>query len=464
MKINLILLGSVMATHPNMRRKRQRVETPSPTTTSTTTTAIPPFGVYYNPFMRGPLFPLLVAPGLHITGVTHRGRFVEFYDSNRVAATYGADMVRILREQLVLDDRHDLFTPATQRNDFIQNTPYGELAIGHPIARSGESTVFTLPQLPGFLIKFQANCNEIWDHSVVGDTVVHPLILDTWYGHEASRIDLSMAPNFVSPPAALCRDMDGICKFRGMSLYDYHHCRAHGGSIRYMIIKKSMGFSLGTAARNYGGSMPLKTVFDLGVTMMYILQKLHVEAKIVHGDIHAENVFLEPLGVDERFGVKFIDFGRASRVVPVWPELPRVDRDELHPPYQFTQWMNDGYHWTQRDDVMKTIQMLTHLMYNEYEYIRIEKHYMQMGNAAQKEFKINHDLFFPITPWNQTNRLDAVSPLKIPEENKIQIRTELAHILGLVRGLNSTNSVIPYAELRESFRRCSQLVTIEDTN
>ena len=198
--------------------------------------------------------------------------------------------------------------------------------------------------------------------------------------------------------------------------------------------------------------------------MMYILQKLHVEAKIVHGDIHAENVFLEPLGVEERFGVKFIDFGRASRVAPVWPEQPRVDRNELHPPYQFTQWMNDGYHWTQRDDVMKTIQMLTHLMYNEYEYIRIEKYYMQMGNVAQKEFKMNHDLFFPITPWNQTNRLDAVAPSEIPEENKIQIRTELAHILELVRGLNSTNSVIPYAELRDSFRRCSQLVTIEDTN
>ena len=145
-----------------------------------------------------------------------------------------------------------------------------------------------------------------------------------------------------------------------------------------------------------------------------------------------------------------------------WPETPRlVDAGYSH--YMYTQWMIDGHYWTQRDDVMKTVQMLAQLMHNSHLYRNIEEHYMQSGYVAQKGFKMLANLFSVGFPWSRIYRLDAVEELSISKDKKGEIKKELAHVLATVRGLNSTNSVIPYSELRDSFQRCSELAKFLNT-
>lgn len=123
---------------------------------------------------------------------------------------------------------------------------------------------------------------------------------------------------------------------------------------------------------------------------MNMLRQLHTEAKIVHGDIHVENVFIEIIQ-ETRFVLKFIDFGRAGRVVSPWPDRLRLTNSNMRH-YMYTQWMIDGHYWAPRDDVMKTIQMLAQLMNDCFEYQAIERYHMNSGYLAQRDFKMNHDI------------------------------------------------------------------------
>ena len=231
-------------------------------------------------------WPFVVVPGLNVTGLSSRGRMIESYDLEHVGRTYGDHAADLVQNQIRLDEYYDRYTPWTKQYGKIQNTPHGELVIGERIAQSKESTIYTLVNYPEFLIKYQANCYDIWGRPDRNDTVVHPLILDFWYGKDAAIKHVSMEPIFLSPPARPCPSMTGICRFDGqMSLEDFQHCRDYGGSIRYMIIRKSRGVSLATLRfRNGKGKLPFKLVMDIGAVMMDRLRDLHTEALVVHGD------------------------------------------------------------------------------------------------------------------------------------------------------------------------------------
>ena len=451
--MRLILLSCVLqALHHviasvSSRKARKRPRVPITTTSTTTTPDAVDIAATWS-------FPFPVAIGVNITGITYRNRLIEQYDLPRVAATYGIDSIRILESQMALDHRHDLFTPSTEFVELAEYTPFGELEVGELIARSSESTVFTLPGMPDLLIKFQTNCYEVLHNHEVGDAVVHPLIFDQWYGMEAAAQNLALTPVFVSPPAPLCPTMTGICNFPGISSFEYQVCQGAGASVRYMLIRKSKGHSLRVSAIRMGGVMPFKLVMNVGAAMMELLERLHLDANIVHGDIYENNVFFEPIDSAGNYELRLIDFGRASRLVSDIPNTPTRQRNgRIH--FLYTQWMIDGYQWAPRDDVMKMIQMLNHLLHTPNEYIQIEQHYMEMGYEAQKEFKMNGDLFSPIVPWGPERRLDAVEPLPVTEEVKGLIRRELEHILRMVRGLQNPNSVVPYDALREAFRNCA---------
>ena len=438
-------------THELRKRRRLVDEDESITTTTTTTTSVPS-QISDDDWE----FPHAVAIGLSITGISPRGRYIEEYKFEKVAATYGNDTIRILQEQQDLDERNDMFTPSFQSETGKFLTPYGEMTINGRIARSSESTIFTIKEDKNLLVKFQANCLEIRDNYAVDDAVVHPLIFDYWYGRDVAARQAAMEPLFLSPPTGLCETMNGVCDFDDMDEDDMDECKEAGGSIRFMLIRKSAGNSLAhVASQTKSGAIPFHTVMHIGLGMMQVLEQLHVHAKTVHGDIYEKNVLLEPIG-ENIYHLKLIDFGRASRVMTPYPESARQAYTGCDH-FMFTQWMIDGHYWTPRDDLIKTIQMLTHLMYNSYSYQSIEKFYMHEGYEAQKKFKTEGDLFAPIAPWDHTQRLDVVSRLNVTEANKFQIKKELATILDIVRGLNSTNSVIPYSVLRDCFRRCSAL-------
>ena len=436
--------------------KRRRIDVPETiasmdTTTSSPTTTLPaPTG--RKSILNSHALPYMVVPGVNITNITARGRFVESYDFEVIHAISGQDDIR---SQQAEDELNDMYTPATGAYMRKISTPFGELTLDQRIARSTLATVYTLRERPDLLAKFQADCDEILSFSIPSDPFAHPLIYDYRYGREAARRNLSMEPVFLSPPAALCPVMEGVCGFDGISIPEFDECRSTGGSLRFMLIKKSTGFSLDSTASRFGGRIPFEYTMSIGATMMQMLRRLHTEARVVHGDIHDGNVFIQ-VNADGQYGLKFIDFGKASRVVDPWPETPRIiDPDLIH--YMYTQWIIEGHYTTPRDDVMKTIQMLAQLMHNSFIYRAMEKQYMRAGRLVQRQFKMQHDIFSPEVPWNGFRRFDVIKDLPVSEDNKLEIRRELADVLRIVRGLNSTNSVIPYDSLMESFRRCKHL-------
>ena len=405
-------------------------------------------------------FPLPVALGVNITGLSAQYRLIEQYDYERIAATFGVETIPTLRLQRALDHRHDFFTPSTRTENMSENTPYGKLTVGDMVSQSTQSAVFTLVELPDLLIKYETNCLEVLYNHLIDHPVVHPLIFDHLYGTEAASWELSLSPLFVSPPTVLCPNKKRICSFGGISTSEYDLCLSKGASVRYMLFQKPKGQSLREAATNMGGVMPFRTVMLVGVAMMELLKSLHLDAQIVHGTVSENNVYFEPVASKPigNYELRLLDYGRAARIVDSFQESPTI-RNNGRDHFLYTQWMIDGYQLAPRDDVMKTIQMLTHLMHDPAEYRPIEEHYMRLGYEAQHGFKMELDIFFPVVPWNPGQRLDALDSLTINNTVKGRIRRELSSILEIVRSLRSPNAEVPYDSLRAAFYKCANLTT-----
>lgn len=472
MRLTFVLIGQILGADPDESspgrpHKRMRVEeeTTSTSEPATTTTTIPTSApasvaspaIY---FPEGVEFPFQVAIGVNIIGVTARGRLVEEYNVADLVRTYGEDAVRIVTDQVRLDQRHDLFTPRTFPNVMTQLTPLGEVQIGPLLAQSGQSTVFHLLQYPNILIKFQTNCLELdSDDEDEDKVVVHSLIFDHAYGRDAARHGIAMEPIFVSPPAALCHENTGICDFDELDEDGFDECRERGGSLRYMLVRKSNGESLGNFARRLGGgSLPFTEAMSYGAAMMRVLQTLHLQAKVVHGDLHEENWFVEIDSTTGLVELKLIDFGSSARV-HTYPEHPRVVNPHYPAVMRNYTWAMDVTDFAPRDDVMKAIITLAALIATPPGIFDMIKLFHSLcGPEAEFNFTMQSDIFRPLVPWSRPlMRIDPVSLLAVSDDHKLEIRQNLANILTMVRGLNSANSVIPYQALINSFERCYYL-------
>jgi hypothetical protein len=195
----------------------------------------------------------------------------------------------------------------------------------------------------------------------------------------------------------------------------------------------------------------------IGSYLMGLLEVLHTKLRIVHGDISERSIHYSRLPSGNMV-MKFVEFDKAIHLVSNIAEEPRNAIPQHMTLYRDTQWMIDGYRLAPRDDVMKVVRMVLRLLH-PYTYMKIEEYHWEAGYESFKKFQMNSDLFNPILPWDTTKRLDPLSSLAVSENNKAGIRDIFANILTMVRGLNSTNSVIPYRALRDSFVACRHLAT-----
>ena len=485
MRLTLLLIGQTLAgapdgSSPRRPYKRGRFteeETTliSGTTTTqvpTTTTEVPSTAASFspNPVTNLPedvAFPFPVAVGVNIIGITGRGRLIEEYNAADLVRTYGEDAVRIVTEQIEKDRRHDLFTPRTLRNIAKVYTPLGEIEFGPLLTQSDQTAVFEIAEYPELLIQFEANCGELSRNHMVGDTVVNSLIFSAYYGKDAANIRVAAEPIFVSPPAPLCQTMTGMCSFMGPQTDEYNLCRQQGGSLRYMLIPRPNGVPLSrfTSKRRVQlpheqrGRLPFHLAMKFGALMIEALRKLHLEARVVHGAIDDDNWIVSGDEISGQFILTLRGFESSMRLDTNLSETPRIIKPEYTSTQQATQWMIDG-HWTApRDDVMRAIVTVSEHMNHPHDFEAIEEMYAEMGYEELKYFKMQSNIFAPVNPWDPTEFLDVISPLRVTEANKLAIRQELANILVMVRGLVSTNSVIPYEALITSFRRCEDLAT-----
>jgi hypothetical protein len=372
------------------------------------------------------------------------GRLIEVF-SDGFKANLDADAAARLESQGAEDVANDPFTPNTT-SAWKEATPIGTITLGSMIHRGVGSAVFQVYEFPQFLIKYQVHCSAL-------NSEIHPLLRDAWY-MKASRQAIGRSPevHFVSPPSGICLRRGGKCEFT-MAPADWQTCVDQQGTLRYMIMDRSRGQSLHRfrmdrfASAN--GAMRFRDAMLVGRSLISLLQRLHEEAEIVHGDIHTPNIMIEQDVVSRSFRLQLIDFGNAFRrsneklpESPIWPAGHWFHQ-------LWSAWQIAGYAWGPRDDIMRAIQTIAHLMHSN-DYFEFERQIARLGYRALQSWKTLGNWFI------LDRESDPVAALAVPEDNKRRIYEMLEYILRLGRGMQ-INQRPPYEELIGVMTQCVDL-------
>ena len=374
--------------------------------------------------------------------------------SGRVVEAYNADFIIGLRkdarqrygDQVEEDRENDEFTP-NPNSTWTENTPIGLITLASQIHSGYTSSVYEVIGHPGLLIKYQAHC-------VGMNKELHPLLNDAWYGDEAHALGIGPRIFSVSPPSLLCDDKKGKCLFE-ISDENFSSCKGKQGTLRYLIMERVSGMELhhyrSSTSTSVEGALPFESSLIIGYHLISLIQKLHTEGKTVHGDIHSPNVFIAFTNRSTgSFELKLIDFGHGFKIpdgkYPEEPVLP--DGDHVH--HLRTQWQIDGYAWSQRDDVMKAIQTIAHIMH-PFSYFDMEQSMSKSGYWELREWKQRGNWFLPYPGF------DPLAAIGIPEYAKIHIRKLLEKILTLARSMK-INQPIRYDGIKELLSQCVNII------
>ena len=414
-----------------------------------------------------PAFPFNVSPGITLVGRSERLRIIESYNTSLIEEKISADAAAKIAFQITRDKQYDLFTPNTQfpdslddSSDWTEYTPLGEIRLGQRIYQGYESVIFTIKDMDDYLIKYQANCDEIRDSIDLNEPILHPLLTDYWYSREAQSHGLSPEVIFISPPALVCESQFGKCDFT-MDEEDYTKCLDRWGVVRFMIMRKAHGIDLQRLRQRYpDGVVPFAQVMSFGVAIMTMLKKLHLTARIVHGDLHAANILYvnqkQAAGVGGSY-LQFIDFGRSFRLTRERSNEQRYESDRFGH-FLFTHWQAAGFEWGARDDVMKAIQIMAQMM-NKWTYYDYEKQIEKRGYEYLRSFKQTAFIFSQGKCSKDEHPHNPIGTLPISELGKQYIWTSLSHLLGYARSLHDINTIPDYDSMIAILDACRKVAT-----
>ena len=375
-------------------------------------------------------------------------RVIENY-TDIVFRFIGPDASAQLLAQIELDENNDAYTPimtndsgSTETSDMTEITPLGIIKLGKLVHVGYDTIVYEIEGYPDILIKYQLQCTDLGFD-------IHPLLRDFWYMTEAHAWDIAPRPIFVSPPGVVCETTTGKCHGMSIRSLDLIKCRSEGGVARYMIMERAKGVTLHQLrASKYGsprGVMNIPNALTITYNVINTLARLHETAGIVHGDIHTGNIVIDVVGNK----LQLIDFGRAFRRTRQ-PEEPIYSRGAHHE-FMNSLWQIEGYDWAARDDIIKKIQMLAHLMH-PYCYQSMEHDIEMEGVDALCKWKREGD-------WFGSHSYDPLGSLSASAEMKQDIRDSLENMLTIGRSLG-INQRIPYEALMSEVQLCAYLVRI----
>lgn len=385
---------------------------------------------------------LLTKIGIHASAEPKRtvsillnGRVLEKF-SDEFMHALDPDVARRITEQNITDELNDIFTPETRLGHDSEFTILGNITLDRSIARSINSVIFSIVEHPNLLIKYQAQCDDLGD-------AIHPLLVDAWYGQVAHDIGLAPRVVLISPGAQLCSSRRGKCRF-SMSRESFQECARAQGTVRYMIVERNPGSTLyGLRKSEFAspsGALSFRNSMTIGVHLLVALERLQLEGGIIHGDIHASNVMLadKDNARSNPYYLQLIDFGMARHIANITlPEDPIYRRGHwFHP--SCTDWQIDGFAWSRRDDVMKTLYLVFQLMHpdNYLDYLtRIFDH----GYRSLMRWKKTERMY--VTPF-----FDPIGHLHVSVERKQRVYELMDSLLSVARNM-SINAIPPYSEL-----------------
>jgi hypothetical protein len=330
----------------------------------------------------------------------------------------------------------------------VEFWPNGTLSLGPVVYAGHESTIFSETSDPKLLIKYQTDCDEVeWN-------AVHPLLRDFWYGKAAYRIGVAPKPLFISQPTVLVKD---AYKVRNMKSTDSEReaCISRFGAVRFMVMERRVAaISLFRFTHSVydGGKLPFSVAMQTGIRLIEILRDLHQVARVIHGDIHANNILVE--GGDVIQKLLLTDFSRARANIPARSKYPVYQREQRSDA-ALTHWQMLGYEWSARDDVYNALLTVAALM-NGKDYIFHELRLKNKpGPSAMIEWRQSGFIFATPGPNDVIDRLAMTS-----NADKQIIRKSLQRVLDSVRSLLDVDDVPDYDFAIEEFRKCFRLAPI----
>jgi hypothetical protein len=410
-----------------------------------------PLGSYFN---KRPRFE---TPKRHRSVISVKtsetGRVLEMYNENLIEEYYGPWLAREIPHVSSFDNDREAFIP-TDKEGMNQTTVFGIFELKAPLAISRQSAIYKLKHRSDVLIKYQANCIELATQVDFQDEfLIHPTVVEFAYTRKASKFGLAPSAYFFSPPAQLCRMRTGKCDF-DMSEKSYEACRSDpNASLRYMIMDRVRGRVLMEyQASNVNRTVPFAQAMLIGERLMSMIEVLHKNASIVHGDIHHGNIMVES---ESPLSMKFIDLARSFENIERQQTRIRNSGWSTHP--ILSHWELDGYLSAARDDVARIISVVA-VMINGPEYGDFLKTMSLFSSGTIFRWKAEANIF-AIPQINGFRAHDPVSELRVDFAVKLQIGAHLQQILSLVRQMDDINAVPPYAIIRDLFKQCYDLVT-----
>ena len=351
-----------------------------------------------------------------------------------------------LRNQQDLDDlENSLFAP-NLTNHFNVSWPGGILSFDEVAYQSYESVIFTVKESENFLVKFQANCDEL-------AIPVHPSVREFWFGSEAFSAGVGPQILFISPPVGLVHS-DITANFEIPS-DKFDMCVESGGTVRFLVVKRlSDMVNLYMLELNYPLLMvPFEFAMTVAINLIQELRRLHLNAMIVHGDIHPGNIL-----VDDRGNVQIVDYERARRNTEALDEHPSAGGSPWYHE-AFSPWQIVGHRWSMRDDVFNALRTIA-IMLNTDQYRVFESELAR--NPSELIAWKRAGFIFSVPTDNLRRRKppksrDPIESLGIPDSRKLQIRKSLGQVLDSVRSLVSVNEVPHYDSIIREFEHCRVL-------
>ena len=334
--------------------------------------------------------------------------------------------------QEIADEVNDIYTP-DMTSDYETVPGSGRLTLGELLAKGSLSLVFTVKERPDLVIKYQCHCSA---HPI------HGLLIDYWLGVDASRLNLSAKPLFISPAAELWSGFGPKTHF-AFTHEEMLECGTRMSLVRFMVMER-VGQCLHEVSvpppSSNGSSLSTHRAVIIGVEMVELLEKLH-GAGIVHGDIHGGNVCYSRAAVPR---LVLIDFG-LGKFTESETNAVRIPRlSYLHP--ALTPWQLEGSSRARRDDVYKALHLVAELIVGP----SLENTAERLAKRDPKGYLAWKRDAGSMLNGTDPDRVDALAHL--PLQQRAQVRAEFAAALEDVLQLESVETPIDYTKIISHFR------------
>ena len=305
------------------------------------------------------------------------------------------------------------------------------------------------------MLKYSANCLELdFENQLIRENhsrYIHPAIVDSMFSNRAFKFGLAPRIYFLSPPTTLCEEQKGNCAFK-MTPTLYQKCAANpNASLRFVLMDFVPGRNLYDYKRGfYNATVPIGNALMVGEELIGMLEKLHLKAKIIHGNIHSHNIMVKESNNGKNVSLTFIDFGRAAVNGP--KSAVPVHRAFQASAHIRSPWEILGYTTAARDDVMRAVELIARLMF-PLEYADDVFRAAQRGGRDILRWKLGTNFF----KYSKYDPLSAFPEMN--ESQKSDVRFHLNLIAFLVQEMtDDINTVPPYAAIRRALAAAREIV------